>query len=136
MAKEKLEEMEKKLDSKEIAEENFVKEKKFSNLAKPSWIKMKPKEMEEIIVEMAKQGETPAKIGLILRDKYGIPKSKLFGKRIAEILKEKGVSYKTEKDVLETNIERLRGHIARNKFDYGASRSLTKKLWVVRNYEK
>jgi len=70
-----------------------VVRKRSSKVVKPSWIKMKSDEMEKIVVELAKKGESPAKIGLILRDKYGIPKVKLFGKRMVEIFAEHGVNY-------------------------------------------
>ena len=92
--------------------------------------------MEKIVVELAKKGETPAKIGLILRDSYGIPKSKLFGKRISEILNEKGVGYKSEKNILEENINALRDYTRKHKHDFCASRALTKKLWKIHTYEK
>jgi len=103
---------------------------------KPSWIKMKADEMEKIVIELAKKGESPAKIGLILRDKYGVPHSKMVGKKITSILKDKGVVYKTEKDILDLKVDSLRKHILKNKHDYNASKSLTKKLWVLNKFEK
>ncbi|MBU1103511.1 MAG: 30S ribosomal protein S15 [Nanoarchaeota archaeon] len=104
--------------------------------AKPSWIKMKPAELEKVVVELAKRGESPAKIGLILRDKYGIPKARIFGKKITEILKEKGVEYETSKDVVDRDIEKLKGHISKNKHDYPAKRALTKKQWDLYKIDK
>ena len=103
---------------------------------KPGWIKMKPEEMEKVIVALAKEGETPAKIGSILRDKYGVPNSRLFGKRVTEVLKEGKVKYKGEKDILNNKVSKLRSHILKHKHDYGASKSLTKKLWVLNKFEK
>ena len=49
---------------------------------KTDWIKMKPEEITKKIVELGKQGIQPEKIGLILRDEYGIPKVKMFGKKL------------------------------------------------------
>jgi small subunit ribosomal protein S15 len=98
-------------------------------IEKPSWVKIKPAELEEIVAELAKQGIPPAKIGLILRDKHGIPKSKLLGKRITEILKNSKITFTTEKDTVDKKIDKLRNHITKNKHDYPASRSLTKQLW-------
>ena len=103
---------------------------------KSSWIKMKPLELEKIVVELAKTGESLAKIGLILRDKHGVPKAKLFGKRISQILKEKGVNYPDEKSVFEARVKKLNEHIKKNKHDYPASRSLTKNLWVLNKLER
>jgi len=103
---------------------------------KPSWIKMKPAELEKIVVDLAKKGESPAKIGLILRDKHGVPKTRLFGKRITQILDEKGVDYIKEKGVFDGRVEKLKGHIGKNKHDYPASRALTKSLWVLNKIER
>ena len=121
-----------------MTEENKleVEKSKKKAVAKPSWVKMKSSEMEDIVVELAKKGELPAKIGLILRDQYGVPKSKVFGKKITDILKEKGVVYKVEKNLIEEKIEDLKGHIKKNKRDYPSSRALTKKLWDLRRIEQ
>ena len=51
------------------------------NKGKPTWLKQDIKEVEAIIVKLAKQGLAPGRIGLVLRDGYGIPKSKLLGKK-------------------------------------------------------
>jgi small subunit ribosomal protein S15 len=107
-----------------------------SKTAKPSWIKLKPEELEKIVVELAKKGESPAKIGLILRDKHGVPKARIFGRKITEIMKEKGIVYETEKDVLDKKITGLKGHISKNKHDYSASRALTKRLWDLYGVNK
>lgn len=98
---------------------------------KPDWVKMKLPELEKIVVELAKAGESPAKIGIILRDKHGVPKAKLVGKRILQILKEKGIEVKSEKQNLQDSMKNLGEHIAKNKHDYNAKKSLAKKLWTV-----
>lgn len=103
---------------------------------KASWIKMKPAEIEKITKELAEKGNTPAKIGLILRDKYGIPKTKIFGKKITRILKETKIKYITEKEIADKKIEKLRIHKAKHKYDHTASRSLAKKLWFSHNLAK
>ena len=60
---------------------------------KPYWLKLKESEIEQIIVKLAKQGFPPAKIGLILRDKYGVPSVKaITNKKIQKILQEKGIT--------------------------------------------
>jgi len=96
---------------------------------KASWVKMKPAELEKKIVELAKDGKGCAEIGRILRDQYGIPKTKIFGKGISQILKERGVEIKGEKEIVNEKIAHLKGHIEKNKHDYPAARSLTKRLW-------
>ena len=101
---------------------------------KPSWVKMKPAEIEEIITELGQKGESPSKIGMILRDKYGVPKTKAFGKRISQILDDKKIKYKTDKDMVQQNIDKLKTHAEKNKHDYTASRALTKKLWALQKF--
>lgn len=102
-----------------------------AKLAKPSWIKMKSAELEKIIIDLAKKGETPAGIGLILRDKYGVPKAKLLGKRVCQILDEKEIDYQVEVKIVQDRVDNLKKHLASNKHDHPASRALTKKLWVI-----
>ncbi len=102
----------------------------------PVWVTMKSAELEKIVVELAKQGETPAKIGIILRDKHGVPKAKLLGKRISQIMKENEIKFKTEKDSLKEKMQKLEQHKAKHKHDYTATRSLTKKRWVLNKIEK
>ncbi len=103
---------------------------------KASWVKMKPAELEKIVKELAEQGNTPAKIGLILRDQHGIPKAKLLGKKITSILKDSGVKYISEKDAVSKKIERLKEHSEKNKYDNSAKRSLAKQLWVLYRLNK
>ena len=57
----------------------------------PEWSNTDTKEIEKVILELRKEGTSTSKIGLILRDRYGVPDVKLImGKRIGEILEEKG----------------------------------------------
>ncbi|MDO8459577.1 MAG: hypothetical protein Q7S74_00565 [Nanoarchaeota archaeon] len=102
----------------------------------PSWVKMKQADLEKIVVELAKKGETPAKIGLILRDKHGIPKARLLGKKVTKILRDAGVDFKTEEDIIKERVEKLRVHLSKHKHNHTAARSLTKKLWVLSKAER
>lgn len=103
--------------------------------AKPEWVKMKPAELESLIAELGKAGETPAKIGNILRDKHGVPKAKQVGKKISQVLRESKIAFKTEKSLMEGKIKNLESHIKKNKNDRGAKRSLTKSLWAVKKLQ-
>lgn len=98
--------------------------------------KIKVAELEEIIIDLAKKGESPARIGLILRDKYHIPKAKLYGKKISKILKLSNIQMKPEKEKVREEISRLNVHAQKNKHDHCAHRSLTKKLWIINKLEK
>lgn len=100
---------------------------------KADWVKMKPAELEKIVVDLAKKGETPAKIGLILRDMHGIPKAELLGKSITQILNDAKVSFKSDQEIIKENMENIKKHIALHKHDFGAKRSLTKAIWGLRD---
>src|SRR3989344_1271640 len=100
----------------------------------PAWVKMSKEEIEKEILSLAKEGNTPAKIGLILRDKHAIPKVKtIIGKGIAELLTEKKVEFKTEKNVTEEKVKYLESHVGKNKHDRQAAKALTKHLWMKRH---
>jgi len=100
---------------------------------KPSWIKIKPAELEKIIINLHKEGLTPAQMGTQLRDKHSIPKAKLLGKRICEILKENKLETNQEEKIFEKKIDKLKSHIEKNKGDYPAQRALTKNLWAIKS---
>ncbi|MHA1124989.1 MAG: 30S ribosomal protein S15 [Candidatus Heimdallarchaeota archaeon] len=58
----------------------------------PEWINQTPEEIENKIIELAKQGLTSAMIGTTLRDTYGIPSTKLIIKqKITEIMRRENV---------------------------------------------
>ncbi len=103
---------------------------------KASWIKMKASELENIVKELAQKGNSPAMIGIILRDKYGVPKARLLGKRITKILKELKVNYNSEKEIVSEKVDKLKMHIGKNKHDKNALRSLAKKIWFLQRIEK
>ena len=95
--------------------------------AAPAWVPMLPREAEAKVVELAKEGKQPAVIGLILRDSYGIPSvHELTGKKIAQIMKDAGVSGKLPQD-LQNLIQRsihLQEHLAANTRDLHNMRGL------------
>lgn len=103
---------------------------------KPEWVKTTPAELEKLVVELNQEGSTPAKIGLILRDKHGIPKAKLLGRRITEILKNAKQEIASELSALEKKQASLALHIQKHKHDYPAKRSLNKKLWTLNRLKK
>ncbi len=99
---------------------------------KPSWLKMKPAELEKIVVDLYKQGEPIAKIGLILRDKHGIPKAKLLGKKIAQILIDAKVTLRQENEEITKRMESLKAHFEKNKHDQPAKKKLVAHMWAVK----
>lgn len=128
----------KNLENKEAEEETLVKSEKeeLKTSEKSSWIKTKPAELEKIVIDLAKQGNAPAKIGVILRDKHAIPKVKLLGKKITKILIDNNVSYIKDKDITAKKIENLKAHLEKQKHDYCAKKSLAKNLWLLHSLNK
>lgn len=108
----------------------------------PSWIKMDPEAVEELVVKLAKQGYSPSMIGIILRDQYGIPSVKLVtGKKILRILKEHGLAPKIPEDLanLIRRAVRLRKHLEVHKKDLHSRRGLQlieSKIWRLVKYYK
>ncbi len=92
-----------------------------------TWIRYKPKEVELLIVKLAKEGKSSSEIGSILRDSYGIPDTKFItSKKITRIMKEKSVAKELPEDLLNL-IKRsvqLRKHLEENKKDKTAFRGL------------
>ena len=86
----------------------------------PAWCKYGPEEVEAFVIKLAKEGNTQSKIGIILRDQYGIPLVKpIVGKSIKEIIDDAGMTASIPEDlnnvVLKaTNLQR---HLAKNKSD-------------------
>ena len=91
---------------------------------KTDWVKMKPREIEKKVVELGKQNMPPEKIGLILRDQHGIPKTKFFGKKISQILKENNIYKNSELENFEKRIDKLKKHFKIHKHDYITQRRI------------
>ncbi|MEM4347304.1 MAG: 30S ribosomal protein S15 [Candidatus Altiarchaeota archaeon] len=84
-------------------------------------------EIEELILKLRKEGNSPSKIGLILRDTYGIPSVKdITGKKISFFLEKNSLSPELPEN-LENLIKKavnLRKHLEKNKKDIHNRRSL------------
>ena len=93
----------------------------------PIWCKYAPEEVEPLVVKLAKEENTPSKIGLVLRDQYGIPLVKpITGKTVSKILKKTGAAPSMPEDLnnLIKRANRLRRHLERSKGDLYDKRSL------------
>lgn len=119
---------------KEVETKSTIKEEKPAE--KSNWIKVKPQELEKIVIDLAKQGNSPSKIGIILRDKHSVPKAKVLGKKITKILKENKIKYSTDKEIVGKKVENLKSHLGKNKYDQSAKRSLGKQLWLLHTLNK
>lgn len=93
----------------------------------PSWCKYTPDEVIALVIKLAREGNSPSKIGVILRDQYGIPLVKsIVGKGIVEILSENGLAPKMPEDLesLLRRAARITAHLQRNKKDKHNKRAL------------
>ncbi|MEM2341947.1 MAG: 30S ribosomal protein S15 [Candidatus Bathyarchaeia archaeon] len=93
----------------------------------PSWCKYTPDEVVALVIKLAKEGNPPSKIGVILRDQYGIPLVKpIVGKGIVEILRENGLAPKIPEDLenLLKKVARISAHLQKNKKDKHNKRAL------------
>lgn len=98
-----------------------------SEMKKPFWNNKKAKEIEMVIAKLAKDGNTASKIGIILRDSYGIPDVKtILDKSITKVLEEKGLQKDLPEDLLAliTRTVDIRTHLEENKQDKVAKRGL------------
>lgn len=96
-----------------------------AKLAVPGWLSYKPKEVEMLVVKLAKEENSPAKIGLILRDSYGIPDVNVITKKkITQILEEKNLSPELPPDVaaLMAKSKAISKHLEENRQDKTALR--------------
>ncbi len=93
---------------------------------KPYWSNLKAKEVEELVVELANKEIKPVKMGLILRDSYGVYSVKaITGKKIKKILEEKGIEVEPYDIIrIERRIKVLKKHLEKNKKDTRAKRGL------------
>ena len=91
----------------------------------PSWVTHKTKEVEKLVVKLAKEGNSTAKIGLYLRDSYGIPSVKdILGKGVSKVLKENNLSGELPEDLLNliNKLVMIKKHFKENKQDKTAKR--------------
>jgi small subunit ribosomal protein S15 len=77
------------------------KKKSKSRGTSPEWVEHGAKEIEALIVKLAKKGESPSMIGTILRDQYGIPNVKtITGKRVTKILEANKIKTELPEDLM------------------------------------
>lgn len=108
----------------------------------PTWCRYKPEEVEAFIIKLAKEGYPPSRIGVLLRDQYGIPLAKhILGKSISQILKEQNLAPPLPEDLdnLLKTAANLRAHLEKNKKDLHNKRGLQiieAKIYSLTRYYK
>ena len=94
---------------------------------KPTWLKYKSGEIELLVVKLAKEGHSTSRIGILLRDSYGIPDVHfLTKKKITQILSENKISPELPEDIMFLIKKRIliKKHLDKNKKDMPAKRGL------------
>ncbi len=94
---------------------------------KKTWVKYDSKEVESLVLKLYNLGMTKSKIGLILRDSYGIPNVKSITKKsIAKILEKNKIKEELPEDLnflIKKDIQLIK-HLEENRHDQPAKRGL------------
>ena len=93
----------------------------------PKWVEVSGKEIEKIIMDLAKQDKSMSEIGIILRDQYGVPSVKtVLGKSVKQILSENKLLGEYPEDLMNLmrKAVRLRRHLSQNTKDVHNSHAL------------
>jgi small subunit ribosomal protein S15 len=108
----------------------------------PVWCRYTAEEVEALIVRLSKEGYSPSKIGIVIRDQYGIPLIKpITGKSVTDILKERNLYSSLPEDLenLLRKATRLHVHYDNNKADLHNKRALQiveAKIYKLSRYYK
>lgn len=107
------------------------------------WIQQTPEELEEIVVNLRKEGLTASEIGIKLRDSYGVPKIRYVNhKKIGQILEEKKMAPDVPEDLMAliNKYKRVTKHMELNRNDLNNGRKknliMSKMLRLVRYYKE
>ncbi len=103
------------------------KSKRPTTAKAPDWATRSPEEIEDVIVKLAREGHGPSMIGLVLRDQYGVPFTKLIcDKSITQILEERELKGSLPEDLtlLIKRAINLRRHMEANRKDLSSKRGL------------
>ncbi|MCK5698324.1 MAG: 30S ribosomal protein S15 [Candidatus Aenigmarchaeota archaeon] len=105
----------------------------------PTWVEYKKDEVEMLVVKLRKQECSPAMIGTILRDQYGIPSVKLIcGVSVVDILKKNKLDSKLPEDMLNLikTAVNVSAHMKNNKKDVHSMRGLLQTESKIRRLAK
>ena len=105
-------------------------------MQKPTWVKMTEKDLKATILELSEKN-APSKIGIILRDQYGIPTTKVFGKKLKQYMIELGLDVNEDLENAENKVEKMKEHLKNNITDRHAKHKLQhaqSRLNITRKY--
>lgn len=106
------------------------------------WLKIKPEEITKLVLDLHEKGYTKSQIGTILRDRYGIPGTKVvLKKKISQILKEANVKEELPEDLLALykKAVKLYQHLKKERKDFKSKRAfviLENRIRSLINYYK
>jgi small subunit ribosomal protein S15 len=109
----------------------------------PGWVTYTETEVEKLVLKYKKEGKSTSEIGMILRDKYGVPSVKaITKKRINDILEENNLKREIPEDLLNLihRLIALKTHLEKNHKDQTAKRGLlltdSKIRRLIKYYQK
>lgn len=105
----------------------------------PKWSNTNAEDIENTIQQLASSGISSSSIGMILRDRHGVPDITLVtGKKVGTILKEKNVAPKVPEDIqnIIVKVLDLNKHLIKNPKDVHNKRALNNKISKIRRLEK
>jgi small subunit ribosomal protein S15 len=97
------------------------------------------KEAEELVISLANAGHSPSRIGLILRDEYGVRNfNELTNKHILGILEENNLAGDLPEDLLNliNKSVLLYNHMKKNNKDFSAKRGYQLTVSKIRKLSK
>jgi small subunit ribosomal protein S15 len=101
-----------------------------SSKTAPSWVESDPSTVKSTILKLAKEGQTPSRIGVALRDDFGVPLTKtILGKSVLEVLAEGKASPRLPQD-LQDLIDRAQ-RVQRHLQTHGSDRKNVHSLELV-----
>ncbi|NWF94660.1 MAG: 30S ribosomal protein S15 [Candidatus Thorarchaeota archaeon] len=101
--------------------------KRPSTLRVPGWMDRDPQWVENMVVELAKAGNSPSMIGILLRDQYGVPLVRVVtGQSIMDIIRKNNLERRIPEDLrdLIRKAASMRRHLEGNKKDLVSKRRL------------
>lgn len=105
----------------------------------PAWSTMTTEEVTTVVNDMWKQGASTSEIGMVLRDRHGVPDVKvLTGKKVTQILRESGEDFAVPEDLYNLIVKAigLRKHMNNNHKDVHNKRSLMNSESKIRRLVK
>jgi small subunit ribosomal protein S15 len=109
-----------------------------AQLEKPTWVKMTEKDLKKLILDLS-ENNAPSKIGHILRDQYGIPTTKVYGKSLKQYLIELEINVNEDLRNAQKKVDNMKEHLKNNITDRKAKHKLQhaqSRLNIIKKYFK